>query len=360
MVSVLLAHWRIHWRLLALAGVGFLAAVFLLAITPLFLAAAREGSLRFELEQRLLEDLDIYFWVPYRPLDRPTYERADALVQAKVTEHLDWMTRGVVRYGSTSDFLLFLPGTSGQVDPSTPSVVVQFLVDMEEHAQVGDGRWWGEGAVGGDGGVEAVMGAAAARGLGLKVGDRVDVMPRPQEPQRMATVTLVGLVAPVNPREEFWLGYDRFGLMFENPDAPPTALLFVHQGAFLDGLGKALAPESANYWWFLYLRKGVVTTENVSQAAEAVRAVETQVGSVLPRSTAFTALDLADEPTGHLDSLTAREIFRALQTIVKERRTTVIVTTHDRTLEGMANRVVELRDGAVVGERHTFREPAGL
>ncbi len=72
------------------------------------------------------------------------------------------------------------------------------------------------------------------------------------------------------------------------------------------------------------------------------------------------SLILADEPTGHLDSLTAREIFRTLQTIVKERRTTVIVTTHDRTLEGMANRVVELRDGMVVGERHTFREPASL
>ena len=293
MFSILLAHWRIHWRLLALAGVGFLVAAFLLAISPLFLAAAREGSLRFELEQRLLEDLDIHFWVPFRPLDRSAYERVDALVQAKVADHLDWMTRGVVRYGSTPEFLLLLPGTPEQVQPNTPSVVVQFLEGVEEHARILEGHWWGEGATGADGNGEAVMGAAAARSLGLKVGDRLQVLPRAQEPQRKATVTLVGLVEPLNAREEFWLGYDRFGLMFQNTDAPPTARLFVNQRVFLDGLGKALAPESANYWWYLYIRKGVVTTDTVAQAAGAIRAVETQVSSAFPRSTAFTALDLA-------------------------------------------------------------------
>ena len=72
------------------------------------------------------------------------------------------------------------------------------------------------------------------------------------------------------------------------------------------------------------------------------------------------SLILADEPTGHLDSLTAQGIFRTLQAIARERRTTVIVTTHDRTLLGMASRVVELRDGVVIGERQAFREPASL
>lgn len=69
------------------------------------------------------------------------------------------------------------------------------------------------------------------------------------------------------------------------------------------------------------------------------------------------SLILADEPTGHLDSLTAHGIFRTLQVVARERRTTVIVTTHDRTLLDMANRVIELRDGFVVENRNDSREP---
>ena len=63
------------------------------------------------------------------------------------------------------------------------------------------------------------------------------------------------------------------------------------------------------------------------------------------------SLILADEPTGHLDSLTARGIFEVLRGIALQQRTTVIVTTHDRTILDMANRVVELQDGGLVEQR---------
>ena len=67
------------------------------------------------------------------------------------------------------------------------------------------------------------------------------------------------------------------------------------------------------------------------------------------------SLILADEPTGHLDSLTAHGIFRVLRGIALEQRTTVIVTTHDRTVLDMASLVVELQDGVMVEERQALR-----
>ncbi len=58
---------------------------------------------------------------------------------------------------------------------------------------------------------------------------------------------------------------------------------------------------------------------------------------------------LADEPTGQLDSHTAREIMTLIGTLVRRERMTAIVTTHDPLLLSLADRVVEIADGRLVG-----------
>jgi putative ABC transport system ATP-binding protein len=57
---------------------------------------------------------------------------------------------------------------------------------------------------------------------------------------------------------------------------------------------------------------------------------------------------LADEPTGQLDSQTGRGIMTLVRAIVRGEGTTGIVATHDPALIGMADRVIELRDGRIV------------
>lgn len=59
---------------------------------------------------------------------------------------------------------------------------------------------------------------------------------------------------------------------------------------------------------------------------------------------------IADEPTAQLDSRRAETIMGLLRTLVDARGVSVIVATHDPLLIGMADRMIELRDGAVVGE----------
>jgi putative ABC transport system ATP-binding protein len=58
---------------------------------------------------------------------------------------------------------------------------------------------------------------------------------------------------------------------------------------------------------------------------------------------------LADEPTGQLDSQTGRRIMAELQHLVRSEGVTAIVATHDTTLIDLADRVIELRDGQVLG-----------
>ncbi|MGI6172826.1 MAG: ABC transporter ATP-binding protein [Christensenellales bacterium] len=56
----------------------------------------------------------------------------------------------------------------------------------------------------------------------------------------------------------------------------------------------------------------------------------------------------ADEPTGNLDLKTSREILRLIRTICKERKTTLIMVTHDPEMAQYADRVIQLLDGLVI------------
>ena len=55
---------------------------------------------------------------------------------------------------------------------------------------------------------------------------------------------------------------------------------------------------------------------------------------------------LADEPTGNLDSVTGKGILDIFRSIHTERKTSIVMVTHDRSVAALADRVLELRDGS--------------
>lgn len=59
---------------------------------------------------------------------------------------------------------------------------------------------------------------------------------------------------------------------------------------------------------------------------------------------------LADEPTGNLDTANVTQIMRLLRHMHAERKTTLIVVTHDPAIADSADRVITLRDGLVVSD----------
>jgi putative ABC transport system ATP-binding protein len=60
------------------------------------------------------------------------------------------------------------------------------------------------------------------------------------------------------------------------------------------------------------------------------------------------AVLLADEPTGNLDEETASQVLSVLLSLIRSRRTTLLVVTHDTALARSADRILELRDGKLV------------
>jgi putative ABC transport system ATP-binding protein len=59
---------------------------------------------------------------------------------------------------------------------------------------------------------------------------------------------------------------------------------------------------------------------------------------------------LMDEPTGNIDSKTAKEVMSIVKKI-NEKGVTIIMVTHDQRLAGEANRTVHIVDGAITSDR---------
>ena len=60
---------------------------------------------------------------------------------------------------------------------------------------------------------------------------------------------------------------------------------------------------------------------------------------------------LADEPTGNLDSANGQVVLELLLRLNAEEGTTLVLVTHDALLAERAQRVIEMRDGRMVGDR---------
>ena len=59
-------------------------------------------------------------------------------------------------------------------------------------------------------------------------------------------------------------------------------------------------------------------------------------------------LILADEPTGELDSTTAREILTLFRNIVKHENLTVLMSSHDPLVDGYVDEIFQMKDGQII------------
>jgi putative ABC transport system ATP-binding protein len=59
---------------------------------------------------------------------------------------------------------------------------------------------------------------------------------------------------------------------------------------------------------------------------------------------------MADEPTGNLDTKNGRLVLDLLLQLNQREKATLLLVTHDRELAAFADRIITLRDGAIVGD----------
>jgi putative ABC transport system ATP-binding protein len=68
-------------------------------------------------------------------------------------------------------------------------------------------------------------------------------------------------------------------------------------------------------------------------------------------------LILADEPTAALDRQTGHDVVALMRRVARERGTTVLMVTHDNRVFDLADRILEMEDGRIVGSRQGDASP---
>ena len=86
-----------------------------------------------------------------------------------------------------------------------------------------------------------------------------------------------------------------------------------------------------------------------SQRVGSLSGGEQQRVAIAAAAARRAPLVLADEPTGELDAANESIVLEALRRLRDERGSTVVVVTHSPRVAGAVDRVVEMRDGVVVG-----------
>ena len=61
-------------------------------------------------------------------------------------------------------------------------------------------------------------------------------------------------------------------------------------------------------------------------------------------------VQFTDEPTGNLDSVTSHDVLGLLKMAAKQFSQTLILITHDRDIAQLADRIVHIEDGKIVGD----------
>jgi putative ABC transport system ATP-binding protein len=68
-------------------------------------------------------------------------------------------------------------------------------------------------------------------------------------------------------------------------------------------------------------------------------------------------LVIADEPTGNLDTDSGAAVLTLLRDLHREHKTTVVMATHSQEAASYADRVVDMRDGSIIGEKRRCAQP---
>src|SRR5918995_5954634 len=140
---------------------------------------------------------------------------------------------------------------------------------------------------------------------------------------------------------------DQIGFVFQFFNL--TGTLSVADNVELPGLLAGLSPRAARE-----RREELLTSLGIAEHADTsptrLSGGQQQRVAIARALINRPRLLLADEPTGALDSASAREVMAVLREAHDERGQTIVLVTHDARVAARADRVLAMRDGAVASE----------
>lgn len=142
---------------------------------------------------------------------------------------------------------------------------------------------------------------------------------------------------------------DRLGFIFQSFNLVPTLT-----AAENIQLPTNIAGRSVDKGWFGEITERLELAERLSHRPAELSGGQQQRVACARALVSRPEIIFGDEPTGNLDSNSSREVLDLLRTAVDQDDQTVVIVTHDARAASYADRVIFLRDGAIVDE---LRDP---
>ena len=286
---------RSYWVLLAITSFGILAAVTLLAVGAIYSRALAEGGLQHILATSSTTLMNFRITVRDRPLGPADYQILRAGVEEIGQARLGFMMTDIQRFGlSQPSMTMVFSSAPGPPPPGSPIGRPFFLTEFESHTRLVEGRWpqappvfQGDVPV-----MEAVLGARAAFKIGLtglSEGRQIHLLPFVTEPEERITLNIVGLVEPIDTREEYWMDFAGY---FDTQDSSrgPVVSIYLPEESYFGGLGSRYPSMVGDFGWYFYLDTGVVTADLAGPTKDAVLSLEKDINKRFPRSFVLSGL----------------------------------------------------------------------
>ena len=293
---------RSAWGLLVVTAFGVLAAVTIMALGAMYSQALAEAGLRHSLAVTSPSVINTQIVVRNRPLGPEDYATLRAEIESIVDADVGYLLRDTNRYAK---MLPTLPLTRAGMPygiSDAPLGRPFFVTGFTDNARLTAGRWPSDTLTvdadgcpqqGGCPKIEGVLGVDTLRLMGWEVGQETWMVVYEgddEEPPQYVAVSIVGAVAPIDPRAEYWMGatdYFRIGEWEERPVAP----IYMSESAYFEGIGTPYPTLVGDYGWFLYIKPDVITADTVQRTRDDLTALETDVNSQFPRSYVLTGLE---------------------------------------------------------------------
>lgn len=286
---------RSTWVLLAITSFGILTSITLMAVGAIYSKALAEGGLRHTLALTSPVILDAQVVVQNRPLGLADYQKLRATVEENVDAYLGriLIAKNTQRFGNALSLPMVRDPEVQRIPQGGARAAPFFLTDFEKHTRIVEGRWPQSTprirANGVD--LEVVAGKQTASAMSWEVGTQVYMLPLGSNLSENVAFTLVGLVEPIDPSEEYWLTSVSYYFNAGGDDPWTIVPMYVPEDDFFTGLGAEYPFLLGDYWWLLFVDTGQITADTAGPTKEAVAELEKQLNSLFPRSVVFSVLD---------------------------------------------------------------------
>ena len=298
-LSLWVIRRRLHrvWGLSAVTTLGILAAVVLLSSTALYSQVLAEAGVRHTLFSQSPGSLHIQVLFQNRPLGPEDYGELRGIADDTVQQRIGSLAVDQERFARTQIGMPITTNPAPRTPPlGSPAGRPFFMTGFAEHSRIIEGQWPEREGMAGPAGVEleAVIGRRVANDMGYGVGTRLYIIPFRTAPEQRIILNVVGVADPVDPRDEFWLGYPN---QFSVQTVGETLVVpvYVSEHDFLDVLGRRFPTAVGDFGFNLFVDPSVITAGTVDATQEALDGLETDLNKAYPRTFVFSRLGLTLE-----------------------------------------------------------------